>query len=167
MTEESKIKAQEIKLPFPYSKNNLPSFTVVTLSEYAGRKAIQTSTTIPLPIQSENTTQNLTPKEIPVFHQENISFHYEIKDLIDGYSFLYPITIEIKELKDDGIFVSECSTLNLYAQGETYDESIDEMKSLIVDDYLAFLKDYPDRLTDDAISILRLYCALFGEDLPS
>lgn len=140
---------------------------VVTLSEYASKKEIKTSTTIPLPIQSKTTTQNITPKGIPVSYQENTSSHYEIKDLIDGYSFLYPITLEIKELKDDGIFVAECSTLNLYAQGETYDESIDEIKSLIVDDYLAFLKDYPDRLTDDAISILRLYCALFGEDLPS
>ncbi|GBO52902.1 hypothetical protein APA_703 [Pseudanabaena sp. lw0831] len=140
---------------------------VVTLSEYVSKKSIKTSTTIPLTIQSKTTTQNLTPRENPVFHQENTSPHYEIKDLIDGYSFLYPITIEIKELQNDGIFIAECNTLNLYAQGETYDESIDEIKSLIVDDYLAFLKDYPERLTDDAISILRLYCALFGEDLPS
>jgi len=140
---------------------------VVIFSDYANKKASKISTTIPLPIQSKTTTHSLTPKEISIFHQESKSSHYEIKDLIDGYSFLYPITIQVKQLQDDGIFIAECNTLNLYAQGKTYNESIDEMKSLIVDDYLAFLEDYPDRLTDDATSVLRLYCALFGEDLPS
>lgn len=140
---------------------------VVMLSDYADKKVGKTSTTLPFPIQSETTTHSLTPKEIPVFLQEGKSSHYEIKGLIDGYSFLYPVTIQVKELQDDELFIAECNTLNLYAQGKTYDESIDEMKSLIVDDYLAFLEDYPDRLTDDATSILRLYCALFGKDLPS
>jgi len=91
----------------------------------------------------------------------------DLTDLTNGYSFLYPVPVKITRLHNDGIFIAECSTFNLYAQGETYEDSLNEIKSLLVDDYLAFSNDYPDGLTDDAISILRLYRALFGESLPS
>jgi predicted RNase H-like HicB family nuclease len=90
----------------------------------------------------------------------------DLTDLTNGYSFLYPVPVKITRLHNDGIFIAECSTFNLYAQGETYEDSLNEIKSLLVDDYLAFSNDYPDGLTDDAISILRLYYALFGESLP-
>lgn len=123
----------------------------------------ETSLTLVIPIQSETTT-NL--EKASSFHQENTLSCCDIQDLVDDYSFIYPITIKLVELKDDGIFVSECSMFNLYAQGRTREEAIDEMKSLIVDDYLAFLEDYPDGLSDDAISIVKLYSVLFGKALP-
>jgi predicted RNase H-like HicB family nuclease len=129
--------------------------------------SIETNLTLVIPIQSEITTTNLIQENVFLSHQENTLSHCEIQDLVDDYSFLYPIIIKLVELKDDGIFVSECSMLNLYAEGRTREEAIDDMKSLIVDDYLAFLKDYPDGLSDDAISIVKLYSVLLGKDLPS
>ncbi|GBO52903.1 hypothetical protein APA_704 [Pseudanabaena sp. lw0831] len=39
MTEEPKIKAQEIKLSFPYIKNNLPSFTNAVLVNMVSKEA--------------------------------------------------------------------------------------------------------------------------------
>lgn len=39
MTEETKIKAQEIKLSFPYIKNNLPSFTNAILVNMVSKES--------------------------------------------------------------------------------------------------------------------------------
>jgi len=90
----------------------------------------------------------------------------EITELSEGYNFIYPITIKVVNLREDQIFIAECSTFNLYSHAETYEGSIDGIKSLLVDDYLAFKKNYPDGLTNNAISVLRLYCAFFDQDLP-
>jgi hypothetical protein len=90
----------------------------------------------------------------------------EITELSDDHKFICPVTIKVVNLEEDHIFIAECATFNLYSQAETYEGSIDGIKSLIVDDYLSFKRDYPDGLTDDAISVLRLYCAFFGQDLP-
>jgi len=121
--------------------------------------------TVEISVQpADNVTYRGNP--VNIYQPRPVPSYCEITELVDGYKFIYPIPVKIVNLRVDQIFIAECSTFNLYSQAETYEGSIDGIKSLLVDDYLAFKKNYPDGLTNDAISVLRLYCAFFGQDLP-
>ena len=145
----------------------LENKSIISLNDYKISKVSKVSInkTYSQPVNSliyEGNPVN-TYQKIPVLNYCGLT---EIKDLSDNYKFIYPVTIKVVNLREEQIFIAECSTFNLYSQAETYEGSLDGIKSLIVDDYLAFKEDYPDGLTDDAISVLRLYCAFFGQDLP-
>ena len=101
-----------------------------------------------------------------IYSEQGLCEITEVTKLSDDYRFIYPVTIKIVNLQEDQIFIADCSTFNLYSYAETYQGVLDGIKSLIIDDYLSFKKDYPNGLTDDAISMLRLYCAFFGQSLP-
>ena len=133
-------------------------------NNYQSLNAIKAST-IAIPTQLVN---SITYEGNPVntYQSRPVSSYCEITELVDGYKFIYPLLIKIVNLRKDQIFIAECYTFNLYSESDTYEGSLDGIKSLLVDDYLAFKKNYPDRLTNGAVSVLRLYCAFFGQDLP-
>lgn len=89
----------------------------------------------------------------------------EIKDLANDMKLLYPVVVKIE--REDDHFIVSCPTFRLSSHADTYEDAVDAIKDLLFDDYEAFLEDYPDRLTGDAIAMLRLYCAFLGQDLPN
>lgn len=99
-----------------------------------------------------------------LFVREYIASFCEITDLVDGYGFIYPIIIKVTQPKKD-LFIASSPTFKLSAYGKTFDEALNNIKTYIVDDYLALSKDYPSSLSKDATSLLRLYCSLFGYDV--
>ena len=143
----------------------LPRNITASFSNSSQNLNASKSYTIRMPVPS---IDNLIYREnyVKIDQKIPVLSYCEITELSEGYNFIYPVTIKVVNLKEEQIFIAECSTFNLYSQAETYEGSLDGIKSLIVDDYLAFKEDYPDGLTDDAISVLRLYCAFFGQDLP-
>ena len=86
-----------------------------------------------------------------------------ITGLSNSFTFLYPVLVKIE--RSDGVFISECPTFNLFTFADTYEEALDSIKSLLVDDYQVLFESYPHSLTVDAIKTLRLYCAFLGRDL--
>jgi predicted RNase H-like HicB family nuclease len=90
----------------------------------------------------------------------------EITDLVEGYKFVFPVVVQIEFDPEQSIYIAHSPTFNLFTIGDTYDEAIENVKYLFVEDYEALLEDYPDGLSETAIDLLRLYCAFMGKDLP-
>jgi hypothetical protein len=88
----------------------------------------------------------------------------DIEDIGEGQKLLYPLTVKVARCQD-GIFIAECPTLDMFGQGETYGEALDDLKSSLVEDYEILSASYPDQLDQSAIKLLRLYSALLGKEL--
>jgi hypothetical protein len=99
-----------------------------------------------------------------LFVREYIPSFCEVTDLVDGYEFTYSVIVKVVQSKKD-LFIASCPTFKLSAYGKTFDEALNNLKSFIVDDYLTLSKGYTKGLSDEATSLLRLYCSLFGYDV--
>ena len=94
-----------------------------------------------------------------------IPSYFQVTELVRGLKFVFPVTIKIERI-EESLFVAECPMLNISIPAENYEAALDEIKEVLVDDYRIFLGNYPDKLTKEALNTLRLYQALFGEELP-
>lgn len=92
---------------------------------------------------------------------------------------LIPITALNRELRfidvvmvnmsrcEEGDFVAECPKFNIFAFGDTYEEALDNLKEVLIEDYNTYLEDYPDKLSNSGKSLLHLYLYFLGKDLPT
>jgi hypothetical protein len=119
---------------------------------------------------------------LPVLPQQNIVFdsasgavipsgneivvsYVQVTELVRGFKLAFPVVLKIERIEEN-LFVAECPTFNISIPAESYEDALDEIKEVLVDDYQSFLNNYPHKLTKEALSLLRLYCAFFGENLP-
>ncbi len=102
-------------------------------------------------------------------HQQRHAAKQEIwvsVDEIDAdLKLVFPVIAKIVR-SDQDVFVAECLTLKLYVFANTYEETLETLKEAMRIDYNSFMSDYPDRLSEDAVDLLRVYCALLGRSLP-
>ncbi len=107
------------------------------------------------------------PVKGTVIYTENkvLASSVQVTELARGFKLAFPITLRIEKI-EESLFVAECPTFNISIPAESYEDALDEIKEVLVDDYQAFLSNYPHKLTKEALNTLRLYCAFFGEALP-
>ncbi len=103
-------------------------------------------------------------QEVPLVSSKTYSPSWtELKDLVDGMQFLYPVMVRIE--REDDYFIATCPTFSLFVIGDTYEEALQAIKESLVDDYKSFLKSYPEELAESARKLLQLYCAFFGKSI--
>lgn len=93
------------------------------------------------------------------------SSYIQVTELVRGFKFEFPVIVKIERI-EESLFIAECPTFNISIPAESYEEAVEAIKEVLVDDYQAFLKNYPQKLTREALKLLRLYCALFGNNIP-
>lgn len=59
--------------------------------------------------------------------------NFLLKDLVAGYSVIKPIAVKVEQT--DGSFVASFVAANVNASGETWDEAVLNLKSLLVDKF--------------------------------
>ena len=99
------------------------------------------------------------------FTVHNLPTWMPLINLDESLRFIYPVMVKIT-LSEEKYFIAECPTFDIFTSGSSYEEALDNIKSILVEDYKSFLEDYPDGLTSDAKKLLQLYRAFFGEALP-
>jgi hypothetical protein len=67
-----------------------------------------------------------------------------LNDLEDGYRILKPIPVDIREAEDS--FVASFTTANINSSGDSWEEAVTNLQSLLLDMYDSLLSEKPNAL---------------------
>jgi|GEM_PF-3271883 len=91
---------------------------------------------------------------------ENVPCWISIVSLNSELNFVHPVIVKMSYNKGD--FIAECPKFNIFAFGNTYNETLDNLKEILIEDYKTYLDDYPDKLSHSGKKLLKLYLDFLG-----
>lgn len=87
-----------------------------------------------------------------------------IKRLSPEDVFVRPLMIRL-DVDDSGGFVAYSNTFEMYGMGESEEEAVADLRSLLLSDYENLVNQNSENLDQSAICLLNLYQGFFGRSL--